>query len=383
MALDAFSLAALETIGLDAATLAALESISVTNFPADYPDAAVLAKIEAVRALLAATLTIAGTVAVSNFPASQPVSGTVALDAPTLAALEVIGLDAATLAALESISIANFPADYPSAAVLAKVEAVRALLAGTLTVTGTVGVSGSVEVVNDVGNPLPVSGTVTLDGPTLAALETITVLISAGQIVGLDSATLAALEAITVSGTVALDSSTLAALESITVAGTVALDAPTLAALESITATISGTVAVSGTVTVANPTTDPETGLAKDATLTNGTQTTKAIDAAETAGLLIATFDFTATGTAQSIVAAPGGTSLLRLKRISPTFAIRSANSEPILKLKVGSVIAQQGNALVGRFAITAATSANAITLDIDILDAGGHVSGTVYYEVV
>lgn len=56
---------------------AALESITATvsNFPADFPDAAVLAKVEAVRALLAATLTVGGTVAVSNLPATQPVSG--------------------------------------------------------------------------------------------------------------------------------------------------------------------------------------------------------------------------------------------------------------------------------------------------------------------
>lgn len=42
------------------------------------------------------------------------------------------------LSALESVTadITNFPTDYPSAAVLAKLEAVRALLAGTLAVTG-------------------------------------------------------------------------------------------------------------------------------------------------------------------------------------------------------------------------------------------------------
>ena len=57
-----------------------------------------------------ASAVISGSVSVSNFPATQPVSGTVALDAPTLAALEVIGLDAATLAALENVSVDNFPA---------------------------------------------------------------------------------------------------------------------------------------------------------------------------------------------------------------------------------------------------------------------------------
>lgn len=76
-----------------------------------------------------------------------------------------------------------------------------------------------------------VSGTVALDGPTLAALETINAVVSGTIAVS--------------GGTIALDAATLAALEAITVSGTVALDAPTLAALESITATISGSVEVS------------------------------------------------------------------------------------------------------------------------------------------
>jgi hypothetical protein len=64
-------------VALAAATLAALESVTATiaNWPADFPDAAVLAKLEAVRVLLAATLTV---------------QGTVALDSATLAALEQI-----------------------------------------------------------------------------------------------------------------------------------------------------------------------------------------------------------------------------------------------------------------------------------------------------
>lgn len=99
-----------------------------------------------------------------------------------------------------------------------------------------------------------ISGTITLDAATLAALETVNAVVSGAVTVSgpvaLDAATLAALEATTVSGTVALDAPTLAALETITatVAGAVALDAPTLAALESITATIAGTVTVTGTV---------------------------------------------------------------------------------------------------------------------------------------
>ena len=68
--------------------------------------------------LRATPVPVGGTVSVGNFPATQPVSGTVALDTATLAALETItaiisgaiALDTATLAALETISVANFPA---------------------------------------------------------------------------------------------------------------------------------------------------------------------------------------------------------------------------------------------------------------------------------
>ncbi len=106
-------------------------------------------------------------------------------------------------------------------------------------------------------------------------------------------------------------------------------------------------------------------------------------DAAEDVSLTAVPFTLTATGNGQILVAAPGGAGRLRLRRLSPTYAIRSPNSEPILSLKVGAVEAQRGNALTGRFDMTAATSANAITLDVDVLDVGGAIVGTVYYEVV
>lgn len=62
-----------------------------------------------------------------------PVSGMVSVAEPV-----TVALDTATLAALETITsiVANWPSDFPDAAVLAKVEAVRALLAATLAVTG-------------------------------------------------------------------------------------------------------------------------------------------------------------------------------------------------------------------------------------------------------
>lgn len=154
------------TVALDAPTLAALESVTAVVSGTVALDAPTLAALESITATIAGTVTVDGTVelgattlaALESINAT--VTGTVELGATTLAALETIGLDAATLAALETISIANFPSDYPDAAVLAKVEAVRALLAGTLTVGGTVAVSNfpaSVEVSNDSGNPLPIT----------------------------------------------------------------------------------------------------------------------------------------------------------------------------------------------------------------------------------
>lgn len=49
------------------------------EFPADFPDPAVLAKVEEVRALLAAPLAVTG----AFYPATQPVSGTVTMANPT------------------------------------------------------------------------------------------------------------------------------------------------------------------------------------------------------------------------------------------------------------------------------------------------------------
>lgn len=163
------------------------------------------------------------------------VDGTVALDAPTLAALEnvvvsgTVALDAGTLAALETINAVVSGTVELGATTLAALESI------------TVTVSGSVAV----------AGTVALDAPTLAALEHITAAIEAGSVIGLDAATLAALESITVSGTVALDGPTLAALETINAvcSGTVELGAATLAALEAITVTVTGSVAVTGPLT--------------------------------------------------------------------------------------------------------------------------------------
>ena len=83
-------------------------------------------------------LTVDGTVSVGNFPATQPVSGTVAVSSiPDVEIKNDVGNAIPT-------AVQNFPA--------------------TQAVSGTVAVSNfpaSTEIANDVGNPVPVSGTVT------------------------------------------------------------------------------------------------------------------------------------------------------------------------------------------------------------------------------
>lgn len=230
-----------DDVSLSAATLAVLENIVVSGTVAlDAPTLAALEEINAV---------VTGIVSVDNFPASfevsndagnpLPVSGTVALDATTLAALETINalvsgtvaLDAPTLAALETINAVVSGTVALDAPTLAALE--------NIIVSGTVALDApTLAALEDI----VVSGTVELGATTLAALETINAVVSGT--VALDAPTLAALESIIVSGTVALDAPTLAALENIVVSGTVALDAGTLAALETINANVSGTVAL-------------------------------------------------------------------------------------------------------------------------------------------
>ncbi len=106
------------------------------------------------------------------------------------------------------------------------------------------------------------------------------------------------------------------------------------------------------------------------------------IDAAEDSSLIPAPFTFTTTGT-HVLVAAPGGGRRLRLRRISPTYAIRSPDSEPIMAVFVGATEAQRGNSLLGRFDISAVVDTDTIVLTIDVIDSGGVVCGTVYYDLV
>lgn len=102
------------------------------------PGGATVAKQDDILVALAAVLTELG----QKLEAGQAIE----LGAATQAALEsiqanvtgTVALDAPSLAALENVTatIANLPDDFPDDALLAKVEAVRALLAAPLAVTG-------------------------------------------------------------------------------------------------------------------------------------------------------------------------------------------------------------------------------------------------------
>jgi hypothetical protein len=84
-------------------------------------------------------------VLVANFPATQPVSGTVALDAPSLAALETISVAnfPATQPISGSVSVSNFPATQP--------------VSGTVAISGSVAVTGPLTDTQLRASAVPVS----------------------------------------------------------------------------------------------------------------------------------------------------------------------------------------------------------------------------------
>lgn len=148
------------------------------------------------------------------------------------------------------------PANAATATAQATAQATLAAIqsAAESIVTATAAIKTAAEALNTkttAVNTGAIAGTVALDGPTLAALETITAAISGT--VGLDAGTLAALETINavVSGDVSISNFPVTQ----NIAGTVALDAGTLAALENITAAISNFPA---TQAVTGPLTDSE-----------------------------------------------------------------------------------------------------------------------------
>jgi hypothetical protein len=136
-------------------------------------------------------ITVSGSVSVSNFPATQavtgtfwqatqPVSGTVALDANTLSALENIGVTG-TVTVQDgggSITVDGAVSATVSGTVELGATTLSALENTTVTISGTptvnIGTIPEVEIKNDAGNPIPISGTVnaTLTGTNTFTLGT-------------------------------------------------------------------------------------------------------------------------------------------------------------------------------------------------------------------
>jgi hypothetical protein len=140
----------------------------------------------------------------------------------------------------------------------------RNIPSGTQAVSGTVSVVEPISV-DDNGGSLTVDGTVALDGPTLAALETITALQGTSPWVSsLDAATLAALETISVANMIPAVETGLATEATLALLKTRADLLATETKLEAVRALLAGTLTVAGTVTANLGTID---GAATEATL--------------------------------------------------------------------------------------------------------------------
>ena len=194
VALDTASLSALEninatvsgtvsigsdgTVSLSATTLSALEnitvsgSVSVGNFPASQ---AVTGTFWQTTQPVSGTVTVqdgGGTITVDGtvtanvtFPTTQQVSGTVALDANTLTALENIGVTG-TVTIQDgggSITVDGSVSATVSGTVELGATTLSALENTTVTISGTptvnIGTIPEVEIKNDTGNPIPISAT--------------------------------------------------------------------------------------------------------------------------------------------------------------------------------------------------------------------------------
>ena len=125
------------------------------------------------------TITVDGTVTANvTFPTTQQVSGTVALDANTLSALENIGVTG-TVTVQDgggSITVDGSVSATVSGTVELGASTLSALENTTVTISGTptvnIGTIPEVEIKNDSGNPIPISGNVnaTLTGTAAVTL---------------------------------------------------------------------------------------------------------------------------------------------------------------------------------------------------------------------
>jgi hypothetical protein len=221
------------TVALDAATLAALENVTIdtAGLATDAKQDTGNASLASIDGKLPSDLTVSSTrLLVDGSGVTQPVSATdldvrdlafatdkvdvtgstVALDGPTLAALENINVTVDPSGLASETTVASIDGKLPSGLTVStdkllvdgsgvtqpvsatdldirdlsfstdKVDvsgSVVALDAASLAALEdiTVVVSNEVEISNDASNPLPVSGTVALDAATLAALENINV----------------------------------------------------------------------------------------------------------------------------------------------------------------------------------------------------------------
>jgi hypothetical protein len=196
------------------------------------------------QALAAASLPVV----IASNQSAVPVSGTVALDAGTLAALETItATGPLTDAQLRATAVPVSGTVTLDAGTLAALE--------SITVSGTVTATGPLTDTQLRATAVPVSGTVTATGPLTDAQLRATAVPVSGTVTATGPLTDTQLRAtaVPVSGTVALDSGTLAALETITVNGTVTATGPLTDTQLRATA-----VPVSGTVTATGPLTDAE-----------------------------------------------------------------------------------------------------------------------------
>jgi hypothetical protein len=164
------------TVELGTTTLAALEnitvsgSVSVSNFPATQ---AVTGTFWQATQPVSGTVTIqdgGGSITVDGtvnanvtFPTTQQVSGTVALDANTLSALENIGVTG-TVTVQDgggSITVDGSVSATVSGTVELGATTLSALENTTVTISGTptvnIGTIPEVEIKNDTGNPVPIS----------------------------------------------------------------------------------------------------------------------------------------------------------------------------------------------------------------------------------
>ena len=230
----------------------------------------------------------------------------------------------------------------------------------------TVNVGSSVEINNDTGNPIPVSGTVALDSDTKAALEntTVNVTFPASQ---------------TIDGTVAIDATSLAALETITVdtitnpvtvdtiANPIIVD--TINNPVAVTGTFfQATQPISGTVSVNQPVaiTDNDSSITVDGTVAinnfPSTQTvdgTVALDATSLAALETTTVD-----TITNPVAVTG-TFFQATQPISGTVTVQDG----------GNILTVDGSVSVSNFPTT-----QSVSLDSSSRDALENITATVTF---